>query len=78
MTDRSIRGARREISEAGTSGAGAIGMRGLSDQATVFGNGSSCCNCILGAVTTVCEWFCAPGGTEIIGCAENSGSAFSA
>ena len=39
MTERSIRGARREISEARITGAGAMGCSGLSDQATVLGKG---------------------------------------
>ena len=78
MTERSICGASREISDAGTRGAGAIGIRGVSDQATVLGKATSCCNRMLGAVTIVCEWLSASGGTEMIGCAANSGSAFCA
>ena len=44
MTERSISGASRVISDASTTGTGAIGMRGLSAQATVLGNATSCCN----------------------------------
>jgi hypothetical protein len=67
MTERSICGARREISDAGTAGAGPIGSCGVPDQATTFGKGTSCHNCTLGGVTMVCERLSASGGREIMG-----------
>jgi hypothetical protein len=76
ITERSMLGASREISDAGTRGAGAIGIRGASDQATVFGKVTSRCNFTLGGVTMVCARLSASGGKEMIACVENSGSAF--
>ncbi len=82
MTARSIGGASREISDAGTAGAGPIGMRvsaGIfSNSETTLGRATSCCNWTLGAETMVCERFVASGGTEMMGWEEYSGSALRA
>ena len=67
ITERSMCGASRVISDASTVGAGAIGKRGVSDQATVLGKATSRCNWTLGAVTMVCERLSAWGGTEMMG-----------
>ena len=79
MTEGSIAGARREISDVGTAGAGPIGIRGsagiLSNRATTLGTAASFCNRTLGGVTMVCERLSASGGTEMMGCAEYSESA---
>jgi hypothetical protein len=79
MTERSIRGARREISDAGTDGAGAIGIREslgiFSSKETTLGKATSWSNLMFGGVTMVCERLSASGGTEIMGWAEYSGSA---
>jgi hypothetical protein len=68
--ERSIRGARREISETGTAGAGPIGIGGLSrfsNNATTLGKAMSLRSWMFGGVTMVCEWLSASGGTEIMG-----------
>lgn len=52
-TEFSSCGRMREMLEAGTSGAGAIGSCGFSDQATIFGKGTSRFSLMLGGVTMV-------------------------
>ena len=75
-------GAIRVMSAAGVSGTGGIASRGFSilsdifsDQATMLGSATSRCSLTLGGATMVCERLSASGGTEMMGCRENSGSA---
>ena len=77
-----MRGARRVISAAGTEGVGGIGIAGepgnFSNAETMFGKATSPWSRTFGGATTVCEWLSGSRGSEMIGCAEYSGSALAA